>query len=570
MIKKGISIITALLILLSAFMLIPTSASAAPTDDNGGDISLTDETDTITNTDPENDDLSEDISIDAYTADETEAPAEEFTSENIDEPETVPDDDADNNDGDEDLTPTAADSEESSVEIRYDNGKPANGFFLDDGVSYYYRDGVRIEQNWYKSGRSNVIYDRAQWLYTLMYYAGVKIDFNIKNYDATFELAKKQGIISSYTEGDYHASVSRLYAAQTMVKALKYPSRTVGSVRDTNNSDLLTLAYYSYFLPDKNNMLYPYAYVTEEEFDSIISELQLYKALKGKKLTVFGDSIMYGAGNPVGSAWEGIAEMIGRKYGMNYKDYSVPGALMGKADGKSHIADQVRSALSDGRQSDLIILNGGTNDTWHTEVALGSITSGYDMSKIGESNFTNGFEKTMWLISGHWSNVPVIYVRAHKMNLGSQSRQREIGERALNLCEKWRVAGIDLYNQSGFDGTDPSIVARYTDDPVTDGRGIHPIALGYAEFYLSPIGENISHLFSVVRIGDCNADNEINAIDVTYIQQYSAGIPVNTEDETMSNGDVDGNGDTNIIDATYIQKSIAGLDIPYRIGDVIR
>ena len=255
---------------------------------------------------------------------------------------------------------------------------------------------------------------------------------------------------------------------------------------------------------------------------------------------------------------------------MNYKKYAVTGSVMGKTDGKCHIADQVRSAIAEGRQSDLIILNGGVNDTWHSDIALGNVTSGYDMSSIGESSFTNGFEKTMWLIKNKWTDTPVIYIRNHNINLGSKQRRVSIGERALSLCEKWKVAGIDLFNESEFNGTVPVMAQRYCEDYDTALRGIHPNALGYAKYYLPPIGEALASLYELSVIGDCNGDGEINVIDVYYIQRYEAALSVDVDDTTLMNGDVDRNGVLNIIDASYLQRGLADLDIkPYFIGEAI-
>ncbi|MBQ3285544.1 MAG: hypothetical protein IJH40_07885 [Ruminococcus sp.] len=467
-------------------------------------------------------------------------------------------------------SPADAVFEDGDKVYRLSDGVPADGYFREGDVNYYYKNGLRVEHNWYRTGRFQTIYDRTQWLYELMKYSGALPGCSSGNSKAVFELAKQRGIISSYSDADFNASVDRLFVAQTMVKALGYPQRKVGTVSDSSDTSLSTIAYFGYFIPDINNKLYPKALVKDEEFDSLISELKLCKKLKGKKLTVFGDSVMFGYGNPVGTTYEGIADIIGIKYGMDYKKYAKSGAVMGKTSGKSHIADQVRTAIDAGRKSDLIILNGGTNDAWHTDIKLGDITDGYDMSSIGESNYTNAFEKTMWLIKNEWKNTPVIYVRSHRMKLGTKARQESIGERALALCEKWKVAGIDLYNDSELNGNVLEISQRYTWDNDTLNRGIHPNALGYAEFYLPPIGENIASLFELSLVGDCNADGEVDIIDVYYLQRYIAALPTDADETAMMSGDVDGSGTLDIIDATYIQRGLAGLDIsPYVIGENI-
>ncbi|MBR1534004.1 MAG: SGNH/GDSL hydrolase family protein, partial [Ruminococcus sp.] len=301
------------------------------------------------------------------------------------------------------------------------------------------------------------------------------------------------GIIDSYTEEEYFAFVSRRYAANTMVRALGYGKRSIEHVTDLGSTDsaLMTLAYYGYFIPDSSDKLYPERVLSASEFDSLISELHLYKALKGKKVVSFGDSIMYGVGNDNRS----MSGMVAEKYGMHVSDYSYPGAVMGEYTGKSHIPTQVRHAIAASSKPDIILINGGTNDSFRT--ALGKMTDGYDMSAITETSFTNGFEKAMYLIRSEWGNVPVIYVRAHNMLLGADKDERAFGERGLAVAEKWNAAGIDLYNNSGMNAENAKIRDRYTwyDPDKGYHDTIHPTALGYSEFYLPAIGEVLAATF---------------------------------------------------------------------------
>ena len=74
-----------------------------------------------------------------------------------------------------------------------------NGYSRENGRNYYYRNGVRVEQNWYQSGRYRTTYDRAQWLYALMQYSGKDPHCSVSSEDVIFETAKQRGIISSYS-----------------------------------------------------------------------------------------------------------------------------------------------------------------------------------------------------------------------------------------------------------------------------------------------------------------------------------------------------------------------------------
>ena len=273
-----------------------------------------------------------------------------------------------------------------------------------------------------------------------------------------------------------------------MVAAFGYPSRSVGDITDisASESDLNTLAYYGYFEPDDNDRLFPDKELSSSEFNRLVSEMEIYSCLNGKTVVTFGDSIMFGAGNNN----RGIGDIVAEKYGMKCYDYSYPGAVMGNYSNKSHIPDQVRKAINAGRQPDLILLNGGTNDYSHS-VAMGNFTSGYDMSDIAENTFTGGFEKSMWLIKNNWKNIPVIYIRSHNTRLGIDSLERDFGDRGIEIAAKWNAAAIDLYNNSEMNAELQWVRDRYTYydanyDP-TGGDSIHPNALGYAVFYLPPV-----------------------------------------------------------------------------------
>ena len=322
---------------------------------------------------------------------------------------------------------------------------------------------------------------RAKWLYELITFSAAKPAVGENDASAVFRLAKQRGIIGAYSDSDITAPLTRLFAAQTLCKALGYTNHSIGTVGDSSDKAMSTVAYYGYFLPDENDCLYPDAELTSAEMSYLLSEMRLYQKLKGKTVISFGDSIMYGAGNN----GQGPATILAQKYGMKYKDYSKPGATMGVESSHSHIADQVRKAIKDKCTPDLILLNGGTNDTWIGAIPLGNITTGFTVSS--EADFSSGFETTMSLITKQWASVPVIYVRSHKMKLGSQENQIAYGTRAMTLASKWGAVTVDMYNESGFDATDRDVASRYTFDDDAYYRGIHPNALGYATYYLPMI-----------------------------------------------------------------------------------
>ena len=315
-------------------------------------------------------------------------------------------------------------------------------------------------------------HNRSRWLYDLITVSGKATLTDSGDAKKIFEAARNCGVISDYTEEDMVLPLTRFFVAQTTVRALNYKQRTPGHIADINSlqSAMATMAYYGYFLPDVNNMVYPDREITAEEYEGLLTQLERYRQLKGKV----------------------IADMIAEKYGMTAHDYSVPGAAMGLWVGRSHIIDQLRPALNDLIKPDIILINGGTNDMNH--VSLGDFTEGYDMTNTSSENFTGGFEKTMWMLTNNYYRVPVVYVRAHNMDLGSDANERKFGERALDVVEKWNGTSVDIYKDTDLYTEDSYMRCRYTYfDPAFGNApdSIHPNALGYATYYLPLVTDEI-------------------------------------------------------------------------------
>ena len=355
-------------------------------------------------------------------------------------------------------------------------------------------NGDLSSEKWINEKIYNASHNRGRWLYELMSAAGYGVSTDKSNGSAIFEQARVYGIIDDYTSEDSYLPLNRRFVCSTLVRALGYPYRNMGYIADIvpGESYMSTAAYFGYFLPDFNNMVYPDKAITDSEYENLLTELSRYHALKGKCALSFGDSIMYGTGND----GEGISEITAIKYGMTCYDFAVPGATFGQSKGRGHIPDQIRSAYKKYKTADVILLNGGTNDVNHTN--LGKISSGYDMEKTSENDYTGAFERSLWLIKKSWKDVPIIYIRAHNMELGEDAVERRFGERAMDIAGKWKINAIDLYSDSGLNTEDPTMCSRYTyinpnDHYICDS--IHPNAMGYAKFYLPPVAQALDTLF---------------------------------------------------------------------------
>ncbi|MBQ3284241.1 MAG: SGNH/GDSL hydrolase family protein [Ruminococcus sp.] len=333
-------------------------------------------------------------------------------------------------------------------------------------------------------------HNRSRWLFDLMNRSGKAKLSDSSDPQKIFEAAAGCGILSGYTEDDMYQPLTRLFVAQTTVKALGYKQRSAGWIADVNamQSAMSTMAYYGYFLPDVNAMVHPDREITAEEYEDLLVQLDRYAQLKGKTILTFGDSIMHGSGNND----EGIGDMIAEKYGMTAVDYSVPGAAMGDRYGRGQIISQIPLAVRDKVKPDIILINGGTNDMY--SVPIGEFTEGYDMTNTSTESFTGGFEKTMWYIQRYWSSVPAVFIRAHNMDIGADENEKLYGERELAVANKWGATWVDLYENTDMNTEDSYTCGRYTYIEPALGNipdSVHPNALGYAKFYLPPISQEI-------------------------------------------------------------------------------
>lgn len=75
------------------------------------------------------------------------------------------------------------------------------------------------------------------------------------------------------------------------------------------------------------------------------------------------------------------------------------------------------------------------------------------------------------------------------------------------------------------------------------------------------------HISELPILGDADGDGEVTSVDVTYVQRYNAALQTGNDEAVLMNADVDGNGLLEIIDATFIQRHLAKIETPYDIGN---
>ena len=194
-----------------------------------------------------------------------------------------------------------------------------------------------------------------------------------------------------------------------------------------------------------------------------------------KKSAVFvGDSICYGAyDNSAHKAWGG---RIGDKYEMTwYNDGISATAIHG---GRTH--GQIVSELSvhASKEIDYVIMQGGVNDAWD-RVTVGTITEGYDPANFDNSTFAGGLENLFYTARRLYPNATYGFIINFTMPAANESygTLRDMSAYfniAKQICDKWKVPYLDLYNDTNFC---QNVLKTHETTYMPDN--IHPNAAGY-------------------------------------------------------------------------------------------
>lgn len=211
--------------------------------------------------------------------------------------------------------------------------------------------------------------------------------------------------------------------------------------------------------------------------------------LSGKKLSVNGDSICYGAGST-----GGYGQIIAEKCGMTLENKAVSGATIAA---ETYASDETtprhwicRTIDTMDADADYVILEGGVNDA-STSVALGTLNLSNYTATLDDTTFCGAFESMLKQALLHFTKAKIFYLAVHKMTTGFSCNGDEDNyyHCALVLCRKWGVPVIDL-NESvpplGMYTEDENLVnlrKTYTHN----GDGWHPNQAGYERFYCDRI-----------------------------------------------------------------------------------
>lgn len=224
-----------------------------------------------------------------------------------------------------------------------------------------------------------------------------------------------------------------------------------------------------------------------------LQDMGVGNKLSNKILYAFGDSISQGTGDYIG----GFSKAVAVKNGMQLTNYAMGGATVTTIEGSTNnILNQISGASE--VIPDFIVFNGYTNDC--IKYDSGDITLGEldytSYSNFDDSNFTGAFEKILLELQTKYKGAKIIYVSPHRMSSRAQATQNTLHERAIEICKKWCIPVVDLFNEGGLNTNIASYKLAYTNDTYDTGTGdgTHPNQAGYERFYLPLIEAKMKEL----------------------------------------------------------------------------
>ena len=187
----------------------------------------------------------------------------------------------------------------------------------------------------------------------------------------------------------------------------------------------------------------------------------------------------------------GYGKRIAELNNMEYHTRASSGAtIVVEDDSENNIVKQVDEAIASGVVPDYVIFNGYTNDiTSQRTTPIGTLSDGYE-APFDTSTFTGAFEYICHKLQTTWNGVRILYIRPHKMPSRVLSKQIEYGNRALEVCKKWSIPVINMFDE----GIMNTYISTHDGYYTNTGDPTHPNANGYKYGYTPIIESKLKEL----------------------------------------------------------------------------
>lgn len=200
--------------------------------------------------------------------------------------------------------------------------------------------------------------------------------------------------------------------------------------------------------------------------------------LDGKTVLFTGDSIIMALiDNGDGTYGEpyGWAEILQENNPLStVKNYGVGGTTIAKKEGSTNsILERLEQMYVDYPNADYCIIEGGVNDCY-SGIPLGEITPGYT-GPFNEHTFCGALESLFRQAIIKWKGKKLGYIVTFKVPSAEYNNFGGYMQKAKEICEKWSIPYVDLYNHGGMDYHIDEIATAYS----YGGGGLHPNVDGY-------------------------------------------------------------------------------------------
>lgn len=193
--------------------------------------------------------------------------------------------------------------------------------------------------------------------------------------------------------------------------------------------------------------------------------------LNGLKGLFMGDSISFGAGDTLsykhtGRAWAG---RIQDATGLVATNASVSGAkasFITGDDTAKWLFNQYKPNM--GNKYDIVVMHGGVNDARH-ERAVGSISASEDEDTLkGKVNtYLGGLQYLFYTVKKTQPDAKLFFIANHRLDGHDKGKAKDMSayfDGAKELCEKYGIVFIDLYNNKELNNKLETTTKKYLPD----------------------------------------------------------------------------------------------------------
>ena len=213
--------------------------------------------------------------------------------------------------------------------------------------------------------------------------------------------------------------------------------------------------------------------------------------LLGKRIIFDGDSICHATSESQDDPNRGWAYRVGAANGMEWYNLAISGATV-TAEMYSSVTGNPRHWVSRNidkiheqfDEVDYLIFEGGTNDADLLGIGsekFGELDPGDYSGNYDDSTYTGALESLFYKAMNYYPHARIGFIVAPKMGrpkggYGADYKRRHYFLRAIEVCKKWGVPYIDLWESSPIN---PSLKCYY--DSELDGKGNREAGKAYCD-----------------------------------------------------------------------------------------